>query len=280
MKFNYVVVPDMVKKIWYVAHKGKMRGTPPHKHKHSPDCLEFIYVDYGSAKLCIKDSTFVLEPGECILFQGKRLHSLEGAADGVPIDYLNSIFLGQVPPEMINKKIKVNPRILYLIEGLRQESITPRVCRNQMIHGLLLALLSELMRQITEAIPKHIPESPVLMKYPSAYVNRALKIIAEDYRKPLTLHQVSQASRIGYSQLCKQLKKETGESFCMILHRHRVAAAKHLLREGNLSIQEIVDTVGYSYTSFFFKIFKRISGMTPYEYLRSLGEPQQFFNNP
>ncbi len=54
------------------------------------------------------------------------------------------------------------------------------------------------------------------------------------------------------------LRKETGENFSSILHKHRVEAAKHLLRESIYSLEEIAGAVGYQSLSFFFKIFKKI----------------------
>jgi AraC-like DNA-binding protein len=273
MRLDYVVVPDMVKKILYVTHKGKLRDAPPSKHKHVPHEVEFIYADYGSVRLSIGRSSFLLQPGECIVIPGCFYHSVSGDA-GTPCDYMNIGFHGKLPAAIFKKKMKVNPWTLHLIERLRQEGMSSQTCCNQAIAGLLMVLMAELLRQATDATPKQLPESQTVGTYSSAYVNRAMKIISDDYAKPLTLKKVSRSSGIGYSRLCKLLKLETGQNFCALLHHHRVAAAKHLLRAGNLSVDEISEAVGYKYASFLFKIFRRISGMTPSEYIHSLGEPE------
>lgn len=97
--------------------------------------------------------------------------------------------------------------------------------------------------------------------------------IAERYSKNISLKDLSRALGVSKSHLCAIIKKETGESFCTILHKQRITAAKHLLSEGTFSVENISNAVGYPYTSFFFKIFKRVTGMTPKAYSESLGEP-------
>jgi YesN/AraC family two-component response regulator len=137
----------------------------------------------------------------------------------------------------------------------------------------LTDLIINLLRQINVSIPSKLPESTNRHRYQSEYVNRVLAIIANEYSKPLNLGQLSRAAGIGKSRLCKLLKIETDENFSTVLHKQRIAAAKHLLSEGSFSIEHIANSVGYSNSSFFFRIFKRITGMTPKEYSQSLGEP-------
>ena len=102
-----------------------------------------------------------------------------------------------------------------------------------------------------------------------------MTIIANKYASPLDMKQLSRSVGISESYLCALIKRETGESFTKILQKQRVSAAKHLLRESVHSFEEISSAVGYDSVSFFFKIFKRITGMTPKAYSNSLGEPTE-----
>jgi two-component system response regulator YesN len=102
-----------------------------------------------------------------------------------------------------------------------------------------------------------------------------MKVIANEYSKPLTLKHLSQSVGIGESRLRSLIKIETGENFSTILHKQRITVAKHFLSEGIFSVEDISNAVGYEYTAFFFKIFKRITGMTPKNYASSLGDPTE-----
>jgi len=46
----------------------------------------------------------------------------------------------------------------------------------------------------------------------------------------------------------------------------RVEHAKRLIENGDAKLKEIVKEVGFNSYTYFFKVFKDISGMTPLEY--------------
>ncbi|MGO8586822.1 helix-turn-helix domain-containing protein, partial [Rhizobium ruizarguesonis] len=64
-------------------------------------------------------------------------------------------------------------------------------------------------------------------------------------------------------------KKATGLSPSHYLIRQRIAKARQLLQETNISIIEIGMSVGYSSHSHFAQIFRREAGVSPSDYRRS-----------
>jgi YesN/AraC family two-component response regulator len=169
------------------------------------------------------------------------------------------MFNGNIPQSILGKSIPVNRKCLELMEKLKQESVQEMPYCREAITSLLTELVINLYRQINVSIPSKLPDPANRHLYQSEYVNRALDIIAKEYSKPLSLGQLSRAAGIGKSRLCKLLKIEAGENFSTILHKQRVTAAKHLLSENSFPIDNIANSVGYSNSSFFFRIFKRIS---------------------
>jgi AraC-like DNA-binding protein/mannose-6-phosphate isomerase-like protein (cupin superfamily) len=270
-KFRFI--PSLVKKIFYVTHKGKQKGFFRSTHVH-PEFHEMFYVDYGSMIVTLEDRDIHVRPGECLFIRGGICHSLQGEKES-PFDFLNIMFVGDLPTSILEKPFKVNRQNLDLLEKLKKESVECSPHFKDVLACVLTELIVRFIRQAEYAVPEKTPESVDLHRYQSKIVNRALKVIVERYAEPLTLKDVSRASGIGDSRLAKLLKSETGESFCAALHQQRIAAAKHMIREDACSIGEISAAVGYKSTSFFFKIFKRVSGMTPMEYARSLCEPEE-----
>jgi AraC-like DNA-binding protein len=193
--------------------------------------------------------------------------------EGAPFDYLNILFFGKVPPALLSKNIPVNRKCLELLERMKQESVQAMPYGNEVIACCLTEFIAYLLRQVKFSIPGKLAEPLKRQNYHSEIVSRAIKVIESEYSKPLNLKKISRALGISGPYLCSLIRKETGETFSMILHRQRVTAAKHLLSESIFSIQDISGAVGYSSLSFFFKIFKRITGMTPKAYAQSLGEP-------
>ncbi len=274
MQLNYKIKPVLVDEIHYVVHKGKKRDYPGQLHFHGAKYHEMIYVDYGRIKVVLDGKTIPVHPGECIFIRGGSNHLFTGES-GSPFDYLNITFYGKPPLSLFGKSIPVSRKCLELLERLKQESLQEMPYCREVIASCLTELIAHLLRQIEVSVPDKLPESANLRQYHSEVVNRAMKVIAEEYAKPLTLKKLSQAAGIGESRLRVLLKIETGENFSSILHKQRITAAKHLLSEGTFSLEEIANAVGYRYSAFFFKIFKRVTGMTPKAYSQSLGEPTE-----
>ena len=53
------------------------------------------------------------------------------------------------------------------------------------------------------------------------------------------------------------------------IRNRRIKIAQRLLKETNRSIDEISQAVGYSYNTYFFNIFKEVTGVSPYQYRKS-----------
>lgn len=274
MWINYKFKPSLVKRIIHVAHKGKKRNFNQPAHKHGPKAHEIIYVDYGELILDINDTGMILNPGEAIIIPGNSQHSFSGK-EGAPFDFMNIMFAGKMKESIFCKKIKVTRNCINLFERMKQESIQEMPDGYEIIACCLTELLINFSRQLSSAIPGKPDEPSYSRRYRSEIVNRAMSVIANSYHTSLDLKRLSRSVGISIPHLRTVLKKETGENFTTILHKHRISAAKHLLREETSSIQDIAGAVGYSSSSFFFKVFRRQTGMTPKEYFLSLGDPTE-----
>lgn len=272
MKLNYQVVPKLVEKLIAVTHKGKRRGFRHPMNAHGARAHEMIYVDYGCVVLNLSGTEIRITPGECVFIPGGAGHAFVGENEA-PFYYLNIMFIGDPPPSLFGKNIPVNGKCLELMKKLSDESVQEMPYCREIMGSVLTELVARLLRIVESSVPKNLPEAVNQHRYKSLLVNKALAIIADEYASHLSIKQLSRAAGIGESRLAKLLKSETGETFCSLLHQQRVTAAKHLLCEGTFSLEEIAMTVGYQSSSFFYKIFKRVAGMTPKAYSRSLGDP-------
>jgi AraC-like DNA-binding protein/mannose-6-phosphate isomerase-like protein (cupin superfamily) len=275
MKLEYNVKPILVNRIYNVTHKGKRRDSQTALHVHDPDAHELIYVDYGNVHLRVDEMNIDVAPGHCIIIQGGSRHWFSGK-EGAPFDYLNIMFHGKIPSSLFSKSIHIHRDNYELMERLKKESVHELPYCREVIASCLTLLLANLIRQTDVALPNKLPEFANSRRYQSQAVSRAMTVIANKYASPLDMKQLSRSVGISESYLSSLIKRETGESFTTILQKQRVAAAKHLLRESVHSFQEISSAVGYGSVSFFFKIFKRITGMTPKAYSNSLGEPTEW----
>lgn len=264
--------PTLVRSVHRVYHKGKKADEFVKEHAHP--ALEVIYVIYGNVYLDVSGEKIVLNPGDCGIVPPWEKHTFRGEP-GFPYDYLNIMFHGDVPKTLFHTPLHPSRRTRDMIEALQQESVYVLPYYEQLVRACLTQLLIDYIRHRENAIPMRLPEPATRHLYRSDLVKKALHVIRQEYATDLNLEKLGQATGCGKAYLRNLLKKETGETFSEILQKHRVSAAKHLLRVSSRSLEEIASAVGYNSMPFFFKIFKRWTGMTPMDYARSLEKSEE-----
>jgi len=95
-------------------------------------------------------------------------------------------------------------------------------------------------------------------------VNMAKEFILRNFfDKTLSLRMVSSYVGISENHLSSIFTKQTGQTFTEYVTELRVEKAKGLLRETNLKVYEIAESVGFANAEYFSKIFKKATGKSP-----------------
>lgn len=107
-----------------------------------------------------------------------------------------------------------------------------------------------------------IGESTMMEDYE---IGKILKYVADHYAT-VTLSSAAKAFNFHPAYFSARFKKLAHCSFSEKLLQIRLEQAKRLLATSDLPVQAIVEQVGFSEKSYFYKVFKRDSQMTPMEY--------------
>lgn len=97
----------------------------------------------------------------------------------------------------------------------------------------------------------------------SAFSQRALATIAERFREPIGLGELSQALGYTPAYLTNTLRRETGRTVLQWIIHHRLEEAKRLMSETDWSGQQIAQDVGYTHYSHFLRQFRQAHGVPP-----------------
>lgn len=108
----------------------------------------------------------------------------------------------------------------------------------------------------------------LIEKYTNPHIKAALRYIHQHLSDFLSLEIVSNAICINPSYLSDLFKREVGMKFSDYINIRRITMAKKLLKNTNLSIQEIAEQCGYKNTGYFSTCFKKITGEKASEYRR------------
>lgn len=105
-------------------------------------------------------------------------------------------------------------------------------------------------------------------EFPTAFpectqLANVFQYIEANYHRAITLTDIAQA--VGYSPayLTDLVRRQTGQTVHAWLVTRRMQAARLLLMETQLSVNEIARTTGYSSECNFFRQFRQIHGMSP-----------------
>lgn len=99
--------------------------------------------------------------------------------------------------------------------------------------------------------------------------------LAERLDKPFQLQELASVVGLTERTLARRFVQATGESPKQYWLQLRLQRAEELLRESNLTVQEIAELLGFTDASYFIKLFRQRAAVTPADY-RNVVRAKQF----
>ncbi|SFJ33849.1 Two-component response regulator, YesN/AraC family, consists of REC and AraC-type DNA-binding domains [Paenibacillus sp. UNC496MF] len=128
----------------------------------------------------------------------------------------------------------------------------------------LCGFLHDVFASIKQGNSRSLPEGDILSCF-----NRMVAYIDGHYEQRLYLKELSAQFYINQVYCCQLFKKKLGKTFSEYVSELRIKKARDLLRQTNLSIEEIAVKTGYAEYYYFNKVFKKHCGVTPTKFRKS-----------
>lgn len=135
--------------------------------------------------------------------------------------------------------------------------------------GELEAAVKRVFQSAQTAAPYISPEQTV--KY-SRYVTEAMKYMDVHFAEDIGLSEVAAHLGLSESRLSHLFKDETGQSPGSYLIQTRIKAAMEMLKDYRSKVYEVAEQTGFRDIAHFSSTFKKIVGMSPSDYQRSLSD--------
>lgn len=253
---------------------------------HGHDYIEIMYVCNGKITHIIDDKKIVMLPGD-ILFMNQRVrHSIKksGKSD-VAVNFIIRPEFFDIPLAMM-KSDKNNLLADFLFGTLHIDAHRPQYLHfktrgNNEIENLMENIIGSLVEkkysddninQITMGLVfLHLLSSIESIDYNSyqagtdIIANAAIQYINNCY-KDASLTEFATTINQSISNASKIIKKETGYTFNELLQSKRLRQAAALLLDTKMPVSEIISAIGYENSSYFYKRFNEMYGMSPKEY--------------
>lgn len=130
--------------------------------------------------------------------------------------------------------------------------------------------LARVERRIQGKRSYSVPKAVELReKYPDAHplILRALDMIQARYAGKINQRELAEELGISPEYFSYLFSKNVREPFSAFLRRYRIERAKELYRTGSCDKREAPYAVGFSDAKYFNQVFRKITGMSPSEYL-------------
>lgn len=103
----------------------------------------------------------------------------------------------------------------------------------------------------------------------SPMIRRAVGHISRNLYGKLTVQSIAQALQVSRSYLSHQFIREMGQPLTDYIARQKIEEAIRLMQTNGPELAQIAYQLGFSSQSYFHKVFKKITGQSPGQYLRT-----------
>ena len=220
--------------------------------------LEKIDIDtwvVGSANngLTAKEEIGMFKPD--VVFTDIRMPGLSG------LDLLQAI--PEVSPES-----KV-----VIITGFAEFAYAQEAVQHHAYDYLLKPIKQEELERVLSAIVAESGESERVTKeepISDRLIDNVIAEIRTHYTEDISLTSLAAKYSVSMGHLSKIIKEHLQVNFSDYIASLRIQRAKELLSDDSLSIQEIAEIVGYDDYFYFTKVFKKVEGISPSKYRKSM----------
>ncbi len=278
--FNTPIVVSKIANIHYFEFTNQY-----HTNDDAHNFCELVYVDKGAVSVKSENFTGRLLDNQLIIHRPNEVHALKCTDNIAP----NIIIIGfeckseeiakfaEMPVTLASEQQKMLAEIMK--EGMsvyappydlpnttdmKKREVYP-FGADQMIKLKLEIFLITLIRcfSSTEQISKKEISNDGELLNVYQYIN-------EHYTEKITLDNLCFLFGTNKTTLCQCFKKEYGDTILNYINNLRIKEAKVLLRKKELSVTEISEKLGFSSIHYFCRIFKKTTGNSPKEYLRTI----------
>lgn len=257
------------------AHKAADQTRMRHNHRN----FELQYFAEGTGTFEAGDHTFPILPGSFCLIGPNVYHILH--PDTVLLKY--TIQFDYVIHDSDPQRLKIpwcieiirslsemtylyipdNTRIAFLLDQMKEELLDQPVLYESRIDNILSEVMIELLRSIVNS--KSIAQDKKADEDMRDF--RIEIFFDENYWRPeLCAEQMAGAIGISARHLNRLIQKNFNTTFKQKLIKTRIESAKGFLVSSDSTVSEIAENVGFCSAEYFYKSFKRMTGITPGEY--------------
>lgn len=251
------------------------------------DFWEMVYVDKGAVCVTRDEDEIILRQGDVIFHRPDEFHAIR-AHESEPNFFVIS-FVSSSPAMYVFEKhhAKLNQMLKPFISAIIKEAeMTFVIPKNdptlkkltkkenailggeQLIKTYLEQLLILLLRDLRSVGDAEVFPNKESME--NHLIDSVKKYVEEHAKGSFRIADVCACLGYSKSYLCRIFRAQTGTTISTYATEVKINIAKRLIREDRLNFTEISDKLAFDNPQYFSRVFKRVTGMSPTEFKRTL----------
>lgn len=236
---------------------------------HYHRSYELYYLVKGAREYFIEDRFFLVKEGDVVLIPKKVFHRTAGEgglrflvhfSDSFLHKYFTDTLLQPLLegiPFVFRGENRERERILSLLNTLLAEYNRNDPQKEPLLSGYLYQLLFTLANANNTYVPHNRPDERI---------TRLIQYINENYNHITDIEQIAQHFYISKYHLCRFFRKNLGIPLVSYVNTIKVREACAQMKSGHTSMTQIAMQCGFNSSSYFCKVFKKETGISPSEY--------------
>ncbi len=266
----------------FCVYTGDMYSICSRKQLHTHDCISILYIEKEHVVIKTVDHVFTPKAGDFIFFLPGTAHALladnpEGYHTDIYImeDFFyqhifprlseNPVFMDFFFAHMMPDKeqpLKListadNPYFKEKMDTIHREYLLGDYLSQSIMTSELLTLLAHLARVHHEDTKKE--------RSRHAKADEIVRYISSHFLT-VTLDELACQFHYAPNYISQSLSSETGKSLTEWLHHFRINHAKTMLCSTSIPASTIASACGFENPKYFYRVFRKITGMTPTDY--------------
>ena len=258
----------------------KQYNTSPNSHAFR----ELVYVDNGEIRVKAENFSGVLQKNQLIIHREDEIHSLTCGNDNAP----NVIIIGfeckspeldvfASDPAILTSELQKT--LTEIIKEGRNVFLPPYDIpdqkdmkkRKDYLFGADQMIKLKMEMFLIELIRGSFIESHSDEVHPSdKKIYQVYDYITENFKQNISLNELCFLFNTNKTTLCYSFKKVYGITVVNYIHTLKIKEAKKLIREGNMNLTEISESVGFASLHYFSRLFKKYENKSPSEYIETI----------
>ncbi|MDT8717111.1 helix-turn-helix transcriptional regulator [Clostridium sp. 19966] len=263
---------------------------PAHYHSY----IEILYGVTGVFEVILNGKSHNFSEGDLVLINSKEVHKINAYLP----DGGKYIVLRFEPEVIYNGMLHNHMQLKYVLPFILQNSKHQKVIEKSIIDTTFIpALLYDILNEFQKeaygyelAIKNHIcriflwilryfhETSTDFINSPLSDINfiqrlqPCLDYVLENFDEELKLSHMAFLCNMSPSYFSRIFNEHMGMNFNEYVNYTRVMEAEKLLVSTDMNITEIANTVGFSTTSYFIKLFKKYKNISPKQFRKEFSE--------